>query len=291
MRPLVSIGLPTYNRAEKLARAMEFLLAQDYRQIEVVISDNASTDSTAEVCERLRRLDSRVRYIRQPSNIGPTANYRKVLEAATGDLYMATADDDWPDADYVSKCVDALRSSDLILVCGRSRMYKDGKFSHDSFATSLTQDSPSDRVVEYYRTVTDNGAFHGLIRRQALLDRPEMPRTMGGDWPWMASIAFSGKIDTLESTGIIKHQGGATRSWEDIVRTLGLPAWQARYWTEAILGAVLQDIARSPVYAPLGPTGRLQLAARVALALGLKWKIWLQWRTYVGQWIRAAVRR
>jgi glycosyltransferase involved in cell wall biosynthesis len=282
--PLVSIGLPTYNRAEKLERAMEFVLAQDYRNIEVVISDNASTDNTAAVCERLCRSDNRIRYIRQKTNIGPTANYMAVLEASSGDMYMALADDDWIAPNYVSACLTALLdNSELVLVCGQSIMYRNGEFSHDAPVTTLFDDSAADRVVRYYRTVVENGAFHGIIRRDVLLRLPRMKRVMAGDWLWMAAIAFQGKLATSQSTKIMKHLGGSTASWEAIVATLSLPLWQAKYWMEAIFTSVGRDIWRSPVYAPLGYSGRLLLLSRVALVLGRRWRIWNRWRTYVGK--------
>jgi len=287
--PLVSIGIPTYNRAEKLERAVGFVLAQDYKNIEVIISDNASTDDTLEVCERLCRVDARIRCIRQPTNIGPTANYRAVLQAATGEMYIALADDDWLDPNYVSACLEGLLSApDLLLVCGTPQMYRGGKFSHAAAPTQLLDDSPSDRVVRYYKTVEENGAFHGIARREVLIDLPCMPNTMGGDWLWMASIAFRGKIATLPTTQVIKHLGGASAKWDGIVRTLGLPKWQARYWSEAVLSSAVLDIAwRSPVYGSLGPQGRLLLASRVAFTIALKWRIWRRWLGYLGQVLKA----
>jgi glycosyltransferase involved in cell wall biosynthesis len=290
--PLVSIGLPTYNRSQKLERAMDFVLAQDYQNIEVIISDNASTDATPQVCQRLCSHDRRVRYIRQPTNIGPSANYREVLRAASGEMYMALADDDWIHPNYVSACLDKLLSSpDLVLVCGQAQMYREGKFSHSSVATTLLDDSPSDRVVRYYKTVAENGAFHGIVRRDLLMGLPWMPNVMAGDWLWMASIAFRGKIATLDSTQIRKHLGGASASWDAIVSTLGLPKWQARYWSQAILASVVSDIAwRSPTYAPLGTHGRAILASRVALAIALKWRLWHRWTCDLGQLLRDSLR-
>jgi glycosyltransferase involved in cell wall biosynthesis len=285
---LVSIGLPTYNRAEKLEHAMEFILAQDYRNIEIVISDNASTDRTAEVCRQLQARDSRIRYIRQRENIGPTANYRAVLAASTGDMYMAIADDDWLAPNYVSECLRGLVTKpDHVLVCGKSQMYRDGMFAYDAPATLLHDETASDRVVRYYATVIENGAFHGVIRREVLMSLPGMPQVLAGDWLWMASIAFQGKITTLDSTGIVKHLGGATVGWDRIISVLGLPNWQAQYWSEAILANVIPNIAwRSPVYAPLGMDGRALLAARVAKALAFKWRIWSRWRGYLSQLVR-----
>lgn len=288
--PLVSIGLPTYNRAAKLEKATEFILAQDYSNIELVISDNASTDRTPEVCEALQRRDGRVRYIRQATNVGPTANYRAVLEGATGEMYMAIADDDWLEPNYVSSCLAALRADpELLLVCGQSMLYRDGKLKKPGSITRLLDDDATDRVVRYYQTVWENGAFHGIVRREAILGLPRMMNTMAGDWMWMASFAFTGKIETLTTTHVIKHLGGASASYANIVRVLQLPAWQGRYWTEAILSSVMRDIWRSPVYEPLGAVGRARLAARVAMALAVKWKIWHQWRRYAQDAIRQLV--
>jgi glycosyltransferase involved in cell wall biosynthesis len=271
-----------------LERAMDFVLAQDYQNIEVVVSDNASTDNTADVCERLCRKDRRVRYIRQPTNIGPVGNYRAVLEAASGDIYMALADDDWIAPNYVSACLEALLDNpELVLVCGQPAMYANGEFVHDGATTTLLEDSPADRVVQYYRSVVENGAFHGVVRRDVLLRLPKMTGVMGGDWLWMASIAYQGKILTTQSTQVVKHLGGATRSWEATVAVLGLPAWQAKYWREAILAAVCRDILRSSVYEALGYSGRLTLLSRVLLTLGLKWRLWYLWRGYLGQAARS----
>src|SRR5689334_3512409 len=107
-QPLVSIGLPTYNRVARLERAVKFILAQDYPNIELVISDNASADDTPALCRRLAEADRRVRYLRQQTNVGPTANYAAALAAASGDVYMATADDDWLAPNYVGNCLTAL---------------------------------------------------------------------------------------------------------------------------------------------------------------------------------------
>jgi glycosyltransferase involved in cell wall biosynthesis len=260
---------------------MEFVLAQDYRNIEVIISDNASTDDTSVVCEQLRQRDPRVRYIRQSTNIGPIPNYMAVLEAASGELYIALADDDWIAPNYVSACVEALLDSpELVLVCGKSTMYRNGELSHESVTTSLLSDSAVERVIEYYRTVSENGAFHGVVRRDILLRLPRLTNVLAGDWLWMASIAYQGKIATLSSTKIMKHQGGTTASWDNIVATLRLPQWQARYWSEAILISIGRDILTSPVYRSLSWSSRFLLMTRVLTVLGRRFNIWHRWRQY-----------
>ena len=61
---------------------------------------------------------------------------------------------------------------DFVLACGTSQMYRDGKFSRTAAPALLLADSASDRVVRYYKTVEENGAFHGIVRRKVLIDLP-----------------------------------------------------------------------------------------------------------------------
>ncbi len=102
--PLVSIGLPTYNRAASLERAARSALAQDWSELELVISDNGSDDDTQAICEALRDADPRVRYVRQAVNLGPLRNFEEVFEHSRGELFMWLGDDDTLDPSYVSEC-------------------------------------------------------------------------------------------------------------------------------------------------------------------------------------------
>ena len=85
--PRVSIGLPVYNGENFLAESIESLLGQSYEDFELIISDNASTDGTADICRRYAKQDSRIRYIRQPHNIGSAPNHNFVIEQARGELF------------------------------------------------------------------------------------------------------------------------------------------------------------------------------------------------------------
>ncbi|MEA2274445.1 MAG: hypothetical protein QOI98_3153, partial [Solirubrobacteraceae bacterium] len=106
--PLVSVGLPTFNRAALLKRAIESVLAQDYSNLELIISDNGSPDETQQVCEEFCARDSRVKYIRQLSNRGPRANFLEVLHQARGEFFVCLGDDDWLDSSYISLCTQKL---------------------------------------------------------------------------------------------------------------------------------------------------------------------------------------
>jgi glycosyltransferase involved in cell wall biosynthesis len=112
----LTIGLPVYNGEDFLAESLESLLGQTYDDFELVISDNASTDRTADICKQYAKEDSRIRYIRQPRNIGLSRNEQFVMHQATGELFKLAAHDDLYARDLLKKCVEALDSYPEVVV-------------------------------------------------------------------------------------------------------------------------------------------------------------------------------
>jgi glycosyltransferase involved in cell wall biosynthesis len=106
--PRLSIGLPVYNGERYLADSLDALLGQSYEDFELIISDNASTDGTADICRRYAMQDSRIRYIRQERNIGAAPNHNFVFREARGELFKWASHDDLYASDLLQCCVDAL---------------------------------------------------------------------------------------------------------------------------------------------------------------------------------------
>lgn len=274
-RPLVSVGLPTYNRVHLLRTAVESVLRQTYEPLELVVSDNASTDGTEAFCRELAAKEPRLRYVRQAVNVGLTANYAAVRAAATGAYYMALGDDDHPDANYVAECVAALESDPaLVVAAGRPFMCKGDVQVREAVRTDLLDASPRTRVLAYYRRVEENASFNGVIRCAAIAAVPPMRNTMGGDWLYMASVAWLGRIRTIDTTTIRKQVGGTSRSTISMAKQMGMPFIQGLLPAESIMVSAFLDIAwRSPVYASLGSVSRLAFGLRVAGALFWRFRI------------------
>ena len=106
--PRLSIGLPVYNGEDYLTESLDALLGQTYEDFELIISDNASTDGTSDICQRYARQDSRVRYVRQPRNIGLARNHDFVFQQSCGELFKWAAADDLYGQHLLERCVDAL---------------------------------------------------------------------------------------------------------------------------------------------------------------------------------------
>jgi FkbM family methyltransferase len=102
---LVSVGIPTYGRPEGLDRTLRLITGQSWRNLEIIVSDNASPGpEVLNVLKRWSASDKRVRVLRQPRNIGPHANFVQVLQAASGRLFMWAADDDEWHPDFIARC-------------------------------------------------------------------------------------------------------------------------------------------------------------------------------------------
>jgi glycosyltransferase involved in cell wall biosynthesis len=106
--PRLSLGLAVYNGENYLAESLDALLGQSYEDFELIISDNASTDGTADICRRYGKQDSRIRYIRQQRNIGLAPNHNFVFGQARGELFKWVSHDDLYARNLLQRCVDAL---------------------------------------------------------------------------------------------------------------------------------------------------------------------------------------
>src|SRR5688572_17365722 len=105
---MVSMGLPVYNVERFLDESIESFLSQTFRDIELIISDNGSTDGTAAICRRWAQRDTRVRFVRSEVNRGLAWNHNRVAELATGEYFMWAPADDRFSSDYVRRCVEVL---------------------------------------------------------------------------------------------------------------------------------------------------------------------------------------
>src|SRR5271169_3585983 len=106
--PRVTIGVPVYNGEKYLPQCLDSLLGQTYHDMEILICDNASMDRTEQICRDYSARDSRIRYVRNPINIGLGGNFRRVLELARGEFFKAAAADDWCGPEFIAQCVAAL---------------------------------------------------------------------------------------------------------------------------------------------------------------------------------------
>lgn len=130
--PRVSIGFPVYNGESFIRRSLDSLLAQTFVDFELIISDNASTDSTPEICKEYMKKDNRIRYFRQEKNMGPLWNFHFVLKQAKYDYFFWAAVDDCWHKEFLEKNLQVLESNKNI-IASFNKVGRFGPGYEDSF--------------------------------------------------------------------------------------------------------------------------------------------------------------
>jgi glycosyltransferase involved in cell wall biosynthesis len=121
--PHVSVGIPVYNGEKYLAETLDSLRAQSLKDFEIVISDNASTDRTCEICRSYQAKDPRIRYFRNEQNIGAAPNFNRVFELSRGPFFHGGAYDDLYEPLFLERCVDVLeREPEVVLSHTRTKL-------------------------------------------------------------------------------------------------------------------------------------------------------------------------
>jgi len=195
--PSVSIGMPVYNSAAWIETAVESLLSQTYRDFELIISDNASTDGTLAICERLARSDSRIKLLRNSTNLGANRNYLAVLNAARGGYFKWASSNDLCGPTFIARCVEALdHDPQAVLACPRSWLFADGYEDAKAYErdVELVESDPAERFIRLQDRMGLNNAFNGLIRREALKRASTMGSFMKADVVLMSELALMGKF-------------------------------------------------------------------------------------------------
>lgn len=190
---MVSIGVPTHNRAASLRRTLVSLMEQDYPHLEILVGDNASVDGTESV-RREFSDHSQIIWSRRSTDCGPFRNFEMLLADASGEYFMWLADDDMISSSYISACVKLLETRpDVRVAVGRALYVTNGKVIREESRT-YSQQSGCGRVLKYYRTVNGNPYFYGLMRRRdAYLGLPFGDPFVGMDWVHVARHVYAGK--------------------------------------------------------------------------------------------------
>jgi glycosyltransferase involved in cell wall biosynthesis len=195
--PLLSIGLFVYNGEPFLQETLDSILAQDFRDFELIISDNASSDATQQISERYAAADPRVRYFRNPKNMGAGWNIRRVFSLATGKYFKWAACDDLYEPNFLARCIEALESdSSYVVAHARTRVIDErGKFI-ENYNWPMEVDS-SDAVTRFREMLLNDHMCYqifGVMRREALLQIPPQGSYVNSDGVLLAQMSFLGRF-------------------------------------------------------------------------------------------------
>ena len=240
--PKVSIGLPVYNGERHIGDAIESIASQSYPDFELIISDNASTDATGDICRGWAERDHRIRYFRNPSNIGAAPNYHQVFRLARADLFKWSAHDDMLDPGFLESCVAAIGGDDNAVLAYTAARQVDGegnpiggipRFSH------VISPDPVERFREVVRNERLNLPIFGLIRAAALRETALPGSYHASARVQLAELALRGTFAFVPAVHFVhrNHPAGSLRayssvhrlrSWYDTGRSAGtyMPRWE-----------------------------------------------------------------
>jgi glycosyltransferase involved in cell wall biosynthesis len=270
--PLVSIGLPVYNGDNYLADALDSILAQTFTDFEVVIADNASTDDTEVICRRYAASDTRIRYHRQPQNLGAAPNYNSAYHRSRGRYFKWSAHDDLLEPTFLQKCVDVLDNQPETVVAYTmlSTIDEEGRRTGDEVSQpGLAADDVAERVrsaiYPYKRGGVGNAPIFGLMRRSAL-DRTRLNGSYtGSDRTLLLELAIQGPFELIPERLFLERdhpdrsirirrkvtdRGHVREAWFDTKRTgkIVFPNWRR-----------LREFLSGIIRAPLPINSRIQL--------------------------------
>lgn len=202
--PLVSIGIPVYNGENYLAETLDGILAQDFTDFEVVITDNASTDSTEEICRRYSGADDRVRYHRHPVNYGAAPNYNDAFHRSRGKYFKWSAHDDLLAPTFLSRCVQKLDVDPAAVVAFTGSTAIDAK--GNQLGTSDPRAGLADHdvatrvrtaIFPFIKGGASDAAIFGLMRRSAIDKTSLHGSYTGSDRTLLLELVLQGPFATV----------------------------------------------------------------------------------------------
>jgi glycosyltransferase involved in cell wall biosynthesis len=168
-QPLVSVGIPTYERPEGLRNTLRYITQQTYPNLEIIISDNcSSSDETRAVAEQFMSDYPYIKYFRQERNIGVMANFQFVLERASGEYYMWAADDDEWENDFIEVCLGNSESGCSVMT-GFVTHYRNSGLRISNRLPNLECSSSPYRNAETFLNCMQPTLFYGLHARKSIL--------------------------------------------------------------------------------------------------------------------------
>lgn len=198
--PLLTVGLPVFNGELYLAGAIECILSQSFRDFDLIISDNASTDGTHDICQHYAKRDRRIRYCRNSVNLGGAKNSDVILDMARTEFFATASHDDYFSLNYLESCLATLRSSaNAVLCCPAQVVFLDPRGNPTRLQPNFDT-TGMDMIGRMRELVNRLGwyAYYGVTRteelRSILKAMSRYRYAYGGDVILMATALLRGEI-------------------------------------------------------------------------------------------------
>ncbi len=277
LAPRVTVGLPVYNGERYLAAAIESLLSQTFADFELVISDNGSTDTTADICQRYSQCDPRIRYFRKSRNEGAARNYNFTVEQARGDYFKWAAHDDLCAPQLLERCVAILDAHPEVVLVYPQTMTIDAAGERIALHPDLldlraSQPHARYRAFHYlYRRPHTCNPVFGVIRTPVLRETAKIGNYVSSDMVLLGELALRGQICEIPEPLFFRRDHPAT-SVRAYPRLQSRAAWfdpskEGKF--EALRWRWFREYVAAITRAPMSTGERLRCYAEL--------RIWLRW--------------
>lgn len=207
--PLVSIGLPVYNGEKTIEKTIASLLLQDYANIEIIISDNGSTDSTPIILENIAKENPKVLHFRAEQNNGLVWNFNHVFSLSKGDYFMWASHDDEHASNYVSRCLEEIIKEPTAALCAPNTIATWGIEKSKIWESTLGGfEDRRDPKTRYRETLRNFPAvaLYGLYRSSFVKKTKLIPPVVGGDLLFIQNLSIYGDFVSFKEPLFIYHQ-------------------------------------------------------------------------------------
>jgi glycosyltransferase involved in cell wall biosynthesis len=270
-RPALSIGLIVYNGVRHVERALDTLLAQEFRDFELIISDDASTDETPAICARYAARDPRIRLVRSSVNRGAAWNFNHVAELARGELFVWAAQDDEWHPQFLARCVSVLRSQPDVVCCYciMQPIDEEGVPFGRLISAGCDGATTGERWNNVLRNWETNALIYGVTRTAAFRRTRGMGAFMASDYVFVTELMLHGKAAIVPEP--LHFKRGDRKGWKSIsqmLRQLGTSP-QRRPWMRFFVRfQVLRQMLEGLRHA------NLPASEERALARDARWHFW-----------------
>ena len=230
--PLVSIGVPVFNGEKDLNQTLEVLLKQDYPNLEIIISDNGSTDRTPEICEEFLKKDPRVKYYRSSENLGSNWNFNQVFDLSSGEYFMWAKHDDSRELSFVRACVEKLEQCPEAVLCqAQVGMFIQNRKERLCIGNLDSFEGVTGLVERYRETLKHFSAvaIYGVYRSWALKKTHMMQHSIASDLAFIQELSIYGSFVQVPEVlySYIGREKWKTISedYENLTGNSGKPWW------------------------------------------------------------------
>jgi glycosyltransferase involved in cell wall biosynthesis len=254
-KPRVSIGMPVYNREKYVGASIEAHLNQTYSDFELVITDNASTDGSEQICRAYAAKDPRVKYYRNSQNLGASGNYNRCFELSTGEYFRWTPSDDLVSPNLLERAVEVLDGDPSVFVAYPKTKLIDGEgkiIGDFDEGLHLMHERPSERWKGVQRNLRLGNLHYGLNRADQFRKTGLLRNYSGGDFPLIAEMSLFEKFYEIPDAFFFRRMHeAATSALKNSADVMAFYDPRKRdklfLYNWVHLGANLRSIARAPI--------------------------------------------